>query len=101
MNTSSYTHHLFVRKLHIERLERFDETSFAIRFVGHRDEFMQLIESLRAESYENAHWNAAVFDGRGGWVIDVLLLDGYSHRFDNYEQCMKQLLTQEQQGTPF
>jgi hypothetical protein len=70
-------------KLHIKTLEREPGGDYILRFVGHRPEFMAMVEDLK---WERCRWEPdAGKDGRGGWLVDEHLLMEFAgaDRFDN------------------
>lgn len=81
-------------RLHIKCLERQPDGDYALRFSGHRPDFLAMIEDLK---YERCRWDPdACRDGKGGWIVDYHTLMDFSERFDNIWQLIHQEEEREQ-----
>jgi len=74
-------------RLHIQQLSLLSSDHWlAISFSGPREQYVSLIQALRAENYRNVYWHAGYFGNRqGAWIISMFLLPRYADRFDNLQ----------------
>src|SRR2546429_6275785 len=83
-----------MNKLKIEQCELINPHWYAIRFSGDHQAFEALTSLLARQRAYNAYWDAARFEGRGGWIVSIGWIRHYSQRFHNLERAVTLAKTQ-------